>query len=87
MTNLDGFLKQGIPLKTGNYWKEIYGGKSYRLLAIPTENTRYGQMYKIKGNLTGPNGKILAVCTIWMTETTTGDTKFITMYPKKGEGK
>ncbi|MEK6682118.1 MAG: DUF6883 domain-containing protein [Nitrospirota bacterium] len=57
------------------------------LAAIPTENTRYGQMYKIKGNLTGPNGKILAVCTIWMTETTTGDTKFITMYPKKGEGK
>lgn len=25
--------------------------------AIPTENTKYGQMYEIKGNLTGPNGK------------------------------
>lgn len=42
-------------------------------------------MYEIKGNLTGPNGKSLAVCTIWMTETATGDTKFITMYPDKGE--
>ena len=44
-------------------------------------------MYEIKGNLTGPNGKTLAVCTIWMTETATGDTKFITMYPEKGGGK
>ena len=57
------------------------------LIAIPTEYTRYGQMYEIKGNLTGPNGKILTVCTIWMTETATGDTKFITMYPAKGGGK
>ena len=57
------------------------------LAAIPIENTRYGQMYEIKGNLTGPNGKTLAVCTIWMTETATGDTKFITMYPEKGGGK
>jgi len=55
--------------------------------AISTENTRYGQMYEIKGNLIGPNGKTLSVCTIWMTETATGDTKFITMYPEKGEGK
>lgn len=57
------------------------------LAAIPTENTRYGQMYEIKGNLIGPNGKTLSVCTIWMTESATGDTKFITMYPQKGEVK
>jgi hypothetical protein len=55
--------------------------------AIPTDNTKYGQMYEIKGSLTGPNGKNLTVCTIWMTETATGDTKFITMYPNKGEKK
>ena len=29
--------------------------------AIPTENTQYGQMYEIKGTLTGPNGKSLSV--------------------------
>ena len=57
------------------------------LIAIPTEYTRYGQLYEIKGNLTGPNGKTLAVCTIWMTEAATGDTKFITMYPEKRGGK
>jgi hypothetical protein len=47
------------------------------------ENTEYGQMYEIRGNLTGPNGKNLPVCTIWLTETETGNTKFITMYPDK----
>lgn len=51
--------------------------------ATPTENTEYGQMYEIKRKLIGPNGKNLPVCTIWMTETATGNTKFITMYPDK----
>ena len=51
--------------------------------AIPAENTNYGQMYEIRGKLTGPNGNTLAVCTMWMTEAATGDTKFITMYPDK----
>ena len=37
------------------------------------------------GKLTGPNGKSLSVCTIWMTETETKSTKFITMYPDKGD--
>ncbi len=51
--------------------------------AALTENTEYGQMYEIKRKLIGPNGKNLPVCTIWMTETATGNTKFITMYPDK----
>jgi hypothetical protein len=51
--------------------------------AIPIENTEYGQMYEIRRKLLGPNGKSLSVCTIWMTETATGKTKFITMYPDK----
>ncbi|GMT50392.1 MAG: hypothetical protein IEMM0008_1931 [bacterium] len=63
--------------------------KDLRLLlsldAKPIESTKYGQMYEIIGNLTGPNGIILAVCSIWMKETATGDTKLITLYPDKGE--
>lgn len=51
--------------------------------AIPTDNTQYGQMYEIKGKLVGPNGKSIAICTIWMTEKVTEITKFITMYPDK----
>ncbi|MBU1397738.1 MAG: hypothetical protein KKH85_02400 [Proteobacteria bacterium] len=51
--------------------------------AVPTEKTEYGQMYEIRGKMVGPNGKSLAVCTIWMTEKATEETKFITMYPDK----
>jgi len=57
------------------------------LEAIPTDNTQYGQTYEIRGRLTGLNGKILAVCTVWMIESVTGVTKFITMYPDKGQKK
>lgn len=53
--------------------------------ATSTESTPYGQMHEIKGELTGPNGKTLAICTIWMTEVASKKTKFITLYPDKGK--
>lgn len=56
-----------------------------RLEATPTDKSVYGQMYEIKGPLTGPNGKTLVVHTVWMTEAATGKTKFITLYPDKGK--
>lgn len=55
--------------------------------ATPTGSTEYGQMYEIRGKLVGPNGKSLSVCTIWMTESATGNTKFITMYPDRRKDK
>ena len=57
------------------------------LPAIPIDRTPYGQMYEIKGDLIGPNGKSLRVCTIWISETKTNDTKLVTMFPEKGERK
>ena len=51
--------------------------------AMPIENTEYGQTFEIRRNLIGPNGKSLPVYTIWIKETATGNTKFITMYPDK----
>jgi hypothetical protein len=51
--------------------------------AVPTESTQYGQMYEIAGQLRGPNGVTLAVRSIWMTETATQVTKFITIFPDK----
>jgi len=51
--------------------------------AMPIENSEYGQIYEIRGEISGPNGNSLDVCTIWMTEFATGITKFITMYPDK----
>ena len=52
--------------------------------AKPLEQTVYGQMFEITGHLRGPNGQVLSVRTIWMTETATGITKFITLYPARG---
>jgi hypothetical protein len=47
------------------------------------EATEYGQKYVIRGNLRGPNGVILRVVTIWMKESATGLTKFVTLFPAK----
>ncbi len=45
------------------------------------ENSVFGDSYSIVGDLTGPNGRLLSVKTIWMKEIKTGFTKFITLYP------
>ncbi len=58
---------------------------SISLDVVSIEKTEYGQLYEIKGKLTGPNRTSLSVCTIWMVETETGISKFITMYPDKKE--
>jgi len=47
------------------------------------ETTEYGDKFRIVGNLTGPNGRELRVVSIWMTESATGTTKLITLYPAK----
>ena len=47
------------------------------------ETTEYGDMYSIMGLLIGPNGRAIHVMSIWMVESITNETKFITLYPKK----
>jgi hypothetical protein len=47
------------------------------------EESEYGKVYEIVGKLLSPTGKILSIRTIWMTESATKITKFITMYPDK----
>lgn len=51
--------------------------------AVSTDGTKYGQIYEIKGLLSGPNGKTLSICSIWMNEHESKLTKFITMFPDK----
>jgi hypothetical protein len=53
--------------------------------AVVTRKTIYGQHYEIRASLTGPNKTTLKVRTVWMIELKTGITKFITLYPDKGE--
>jgi len=45
--------------------------------------TAYGDLFRIRGKLLGPNGVRLKVVTIWMTEEVSLDTKFITLFPDK----
>jgi hypothetical protein len=45
--------------------------------------TDYGDKYRIRGILKGPNGRTLLVVSIWMIERATGQTKFVTLYPDK----
>lgn len=47
------------------------------------EATQFGDKYRICGSLTGPNGRKLEVVSIWMVEKATGQSTFITLYPKK----
>ena len=47
------------------------------------EQTEYGLKYRIRGTLTGPNGRALRVVTIWMKDDATNQTKFVTLFPDK----
>jgi hypothetical protein len=51
--------------------------------AKETEQTMYGQMYELTGDITGPNGRTLSVCSVWMHEYAVQRVKFITLYPNK----
>ena len=53
--------------------------------AAPLQSNKFGQYYEIRGQLKGPNGRILGVRTIWMTENLSGATKFVTLIPEKSE--
>lgn len=51
--------------------------------ATALASNRFGQYYEIRGPLSGPNGVMLTVRTIWMTEHLSGATKFVTLIPGK----
>jgi hypothetical protein len=53
------------------------------LEAVRLQSNRFGQYYEIRGKLRGPNGRRLAVRTIWMTEHLSCLTKFVTLLPDK----
>jgi hypothetical protein len=73
-----GYTLENWPILKDDIRKEVLP-KDASLI----ESTNYGKMYEIRARLTGPNGKTLPIRTIWMIETATDTTKFITMYPDK----
>jgi len=67
-----------------NNWQKLELDLRNQILSLdasPSDITKFGQMFEIKGMLKGPNGKSLKVNTIWMIEHETKITKFITMFP------
>jgi hypothetical protein len=46
-------------------------------------STVFGDFYEIRGALTGPNGIVLGVRSVWMKEYLSGATKFITLIPER----
>lgn len=49
--------------------------------AWPVEVTEYAEKFAIYGPLTGPNGRQLRVRSIWARLHTTGEVRFVTLYP------
>jgi hypothetical protein len=51
--------------------------------ATPLHSTEFGQFYEIRGAIVGPTGIPLQIRSIWMKESLSGVTKFITLIPEK----
>ena len=67
-------------------WERLEADIRHQLLPLDAEfveTTEYGDKYRIRGSLTGPNGRELHVVSIWMREEATGLTKYVTLYPAK----
>jgi len=43
----------------------------------------YGSKWEVRGSLTGPNGQVLYVVTVWITLATSGETRFVTLFPDR----
>jgi hypothetical protein len=51
--------------------------------AAPDGENEYGEFFRVEGDLTGPNGIVLPVVTIWLRWRLDGSFHFITLKPRK----
>jgi uncharacterized protein DUF6883 len=51
--------------------------------AMEDRVNEYGAFLRAEGVLTGPNGRTLAVVTIWLQSRADGRTRFVTLKPRK----
>lgn len=76
----------GLAGYTPNNWQRLLHDIHTQILsadAEPVRKTAYGDLFRIRGKLMGPNGVTLRVVTIWIEEYGSGNTKFITLFPDK----
>jgi hypothetical protein len=68
-------------------WQQLEIDLRSQILPLPAvlsdTSNQFGDVYEIRGVLTGTTGVFLKVFTIWMVEYETAETKFITLYPDK----
>ncbi|MFH1480935.1 MAG: DUF6883 domain-containing protein [Pseudomonadota bacterium] len=67
-------------------WQRLFEDIRAQILPMEAElmrKTAYGDLFRIRGNLLGPNGVSLRVTTVWMEEDASRQTKFITLFPDK----
>jgi len=48
-----------------------------------SESTPFGIKYEVRGTLIGPNGRTLALMTVWIKLEATRETRFVTLFPDK----
>ena len=67
-------------------WQRLLEDIRTQILAIEPElmrKTSYGDLFRIRGRLMGPNGVSLRVITVWIVEYASRETKFVTLFPDK----
>ena len=67
-------------------WQRLLDDIRAQILPMEAElirKTAYGDLFRIRGKLLGPNGVLLRVITVWMEEYVSRQTKFITLFPDK----
>jgi len=52
-----------------------------KLEAVSVDVTEYAEKFAIHGTLMGPNGRQLRVRSVWAKLHTTGEVRFVTLYP------
>jgi|SRR5947209_12171432 len=51
--------------------------------AVDDGVNEYGEFLRVEGKMTGPNGRTLAVTTIWLRTRLDGRIRFVTLKPRK----
>jgi hypothetical protein len=52
--------------------------------AVPDGKNKYGEFYRVEGDLLGTEGRRLSVVTIWLRWQLDGMFRFVTLKPQKG---
>ncbi len=76
--------KAGYTLENWRQLEQDLRSQLLPLAATPIAETEFGIKYRIRGQLTGLNQMSLPVISIWLVDSFTQQTKFVTLFPDQG---